>query len=395
MKKKLLLIVISISLLGLLGGCGKKVDNGKADTTDKNTEESKTDDNSTEDNSVGDISEDIGTDIESELVVVEKEDFVAKDYITLGNYKGIEYTVQKLEVSDDDVEDAINEELQAAAEEKDVTDRTVVENGDTVNIDYEGLKDGVAFAGGTAAGQNLIIGSGSFIPGFEEGLIGATVGEKIDLDITFPEAYQQSPELAGQPVVFKVTVNAIKEIVIPELTQEYVKDTLGLDNIKAYKEEVRKELEDANEATMDNERINNIFQQIIEASVVSSYPQSLIDFYKAELKNNYIQYAYYNYGMKYADFLEASGVTEEEFDADALSYAENMAKQEMVFTGIIETENLGLTDEEFETGVAKIAADYEYATTEELLASIEEDQIRESLLWQKVLDLVVAEAKEK
>ncbi|NLZ82902.1 MAG: trigger factor [Clostridiales bacterium] len=395
MKKKLLLIVISISLLGLLGGCGKKVDNGKADTTDKNTEESKTDDNSTEDNSVGDISEDIGTDIESELVVVEKEDFVAKDYITLGNYKGIEYTVQKLEVSDDDVEDAINEELQAAAEEKDVTDRTVVENGDTVNIDYEGLKDGVAFAGGTAAGQNLIIGSGSFIPGFEEGLIGATVGEKIDLDITFPEAYQQSPELAGQPVVFKVTVNAIKEIVIPELTEEYVKDTLGLDNIKAYKEEVRKELEDANEATMDNERINNIFQQIIEASVVSSYPQSLIDFYKAELKNNYIQYAYYNYGMKYADFLEASGVTEEEFDADALSYAENMAKQEMVFTGIIETENLGLTDEEFETCVAKIAADYEYATTEELLASIEEDQIRESLLWQKVLDLVVAEAKEK
>lgn len=390
MKKRLLLLVISISLLGLLGGCGKKVDNTEVDTTDKNTEESPIDDNSDED-----VSEDISTDVQSELVVVEKEDYAVKDFITLGNYKGIEYSIQKLEVSDDDIDKAINEELQANSEEKEVTDRTVVENGDIVNIDYEGLKDGVAFAGGTAAGQNLIIGSGSFIPGFEEGLIGATVGQKIDLDITFPESYQQSPELAGQPVVFKVTVNAIKEIVVPELTEEYVKDTLGFDNIKAYKEEVRKELEDANEVTMDNERVNNIFQQIIEASVVSSYPQTLIDFYKAELKNNYIQYVYYNYGMKYADFLEASGVTEEEFEADALSYAENMAKQEMVFKGIVETENLGLTDEEYETGVAKIATDYGYATKEEFLAIAEENQIRESLLWQKVLDLVVAEAKEK
>lgn len=389
MKKRLLLLVISISLLGMLGGCGKKGDNTDTDTQDKQTE-----DKASDNNSVDGIPDDLEIDLESELVVVEKEDYVVADYITLGNYKGIEYTVQKLEVSDDDVEDAINEELQAASEEKDVTDRTVVENGDTVNIDYEGLKDGVAFAGGTAAGQNLVIGSGSFIPGFEEGLIGATVGDKIDLDITFPEVYQQSPELAGQPVVFKVTVNAIKEIVIPELTEEYVKDTLGFDNIKAYKEEVRKELQDANEATMDNERVENIFKQIVDASEISSYPQTLIDFYKAELKNYYIQYAAY-IQMDYAAFLEASGVTEAEFDADTVSYAEGMAKQELVLNAIIEAEKLTITDEEYETGLDKIASDYGYATTEEFLAIAEENQVKESLLWQKVLDLVVAEAKEK
>lgn len=389
MKKRLLLIVMCISLIGILGACGKKGDNTDTDTSDKQTE-----DNASGSDSGDDILDDVNFDINSQLVVVEKEDYVVTDYITLGNYKGIEYTIQKLEVTDEDVEDAINEELEANSEEKEVTDRTVVENGDIVNIDYEGLKDGVAFEGGTAAGQDLVIGSGSFIPGFEEGLIGATVGQKIDLDITFPEVYNQSPELAGQPVVFKVTVNGIKEVIVPELTEDYVKDVLGFDSIKAYKDEVRKELQDANEATMDNERVENIFQQIVEASEVSSYPKTLIDFYKAELKNYYIQYASY-FGMDYAAFLEASGVTEEEFDADAVSYAESMAKQELVLNAIKEVEKLTITDEEYKTGLDKIAADYGYATTEEFLAIAEEDQVRESLLWQKVLDLVVAEAKEK
>lgn len=389
MKKRLLLLVVSISLLGILGGCGNKGDKTDTDTTDSQTGDMTTD-NSTED----DILDDVNFDVNPELVVVKKEDYVVTDYITLGNYKGIEYTIQKLEVTDKDVEDAINEELEANSEEKEVTGRTVIENGDIVNIDYEGLKDGVAFEGGTATGQDLVIGSGSFIPGFEEGLIGATLGQKIDLDITFPEVYNQSPELAGQPVVFKVTVNSIKEVVVPELTEEYVKDVLGFDSIKAYKDDVRKELQDANEATMDNERVENIFQQIVEASEVSSYPKTLIDFYKAELKNYYIQYASY-FGMDYAAFLEASGVTEEEFDADAVSYAESMAKQELVLNAIKEAEGLTITDEEYKTGLDKIASDYGYNTTEEFLAIAEEDQIRESLLWQKVLDLVVAEAKEK
>lgn len=391
MKKRILLLVMTMSLIGILGGCGKKEDKANTDT---DTSDIQTEDNTSARDSEDDIVDDINTNTETGLIVVEKEDYVATDYITLGNYKGIEYTIQKLEVNDDDVEDAINEELQANSEEKEVTDRTVVENGDIVNIDYEGLKDGVAFAGGTAAGQDLVIGSGSFIPGFEEGLIGATVGQTIDLDITFPEVYNQSPDLAGQPVVFKVTVNSIKEVVVPELTKEYVKDTLGFDSIDAYRDDVRKELQDANEETMDNERVENIFQQIVDAAVVSSYPQTLIDFYKADLKNYYIQYASY-FGMDYAGFLEVSGITEEEFEVEAVSYAEAMAKQELVFNGIVEAEGLALTDEEYETGVAKIATDYGYATTEGFLADAEENKIRESLLWQKVLDLVVAEAKEK
>lgn len=381
MKKKLLLVVMCISLIGMLGACGKKEDKTDGDITDKLTEDDNTGD-------------DVLDDINSQLVVVEKEDYDVTDYITLGNYKGIEYTIQKLEVTDEDVEDAINEELEANSEEKEVTDRTVVENGDIVNIDYEGLKDGVAFEGGTAAGQDLVIGSGLFIPGFEEGLIGATVGQKIDLDITFPEVYKQSPELAGQPVVFKVTVNGIKEVIVPELTEDYVKDVLGFDSIKAYKEQVRKELQDANEATMDNERVENIFQQIVEASEVSSYPKTLIDFYKAEMKNWYIQYASY-LGMDFAAFMEASEITEEQFEEDAVSYAETMAKQELVLNAIKEAEKLTITDEEYETGIDKIAIDYGYATTEEFLAIAEEEQIKESIIWQKVLDLVVAEAKEK
>lgn len=377
MKKKLLLLVMCISLIGVLGGCGKKEDKTDGDTTDKLTEDDNT-----------------GDDLESQLVIVEKEDYVVADYITLGDYKGIEYTIQKLEVTDEDVEDAINEELEANSEEKEVTDRTIVEDGDIVNIDYEGLKDGVAFEGGTAANQDLVIGSGLFIPGFEEGLIGATVGQKIDLNITFPEVYNQSPELAGQPVVFKVTINGIKEKIVPELTEDYVKNVLEFDSIKAYKDQVREDLQEANETTMNNEKIENIFQKVVEASEVLSYPKTLIDFYKAERKNWYIQYASY-FGMDLAAFMEASEITEEQFEEDVVSYAEAMAKQELVLNAIKEAEKLTITDEEYETGLDKIATDYGYATTEEFLAIAEEDQVRESLLWQKVLDFVVAEAKEK
>ena len=145
---------------------------------------------------------------------------------------------------------------------------------------------------------------------------------------------------------------------------------------------------------MDNERVENIFQQIVEASEVSSYPKTLIDFYKAEMKNWYIQYASY-LGMDFAAFMEASEITEEQFEEDAVSYAETMAKQELVLNAIKEAEKLTITDEEYETGIDKIAIDYGYATTEEFLAIAEEEQIKESIIWQKVLDLVVAEAKEK
>ena len=382
MKKRMRLLVISLSLLMLLGGCGKKEGTAKDNTENQNTESDKKDAEGAADTA----------ETNPELITVTKEDYNVKDYITLGEYKGIQYTVKKLEVTDADVDSAIQKALQANATEQEIKDRDVVKNGDIVNIDYEGLKDGVAFDGGTAKGTDLEIGSGSFIPGFEEGLIGATVGKQVDVKTTFPEDYS-SKELAGQEVVFKVTVNSIKEKVVPELTEDYVKETLKFDTIDAYKKDTRKKLQDKNEAAMEDEKVNNVFQKVIDNAEIKSYPQNLIDFYKAEFKNMYIQYASY-YGMDFADFIAGSGITEEAFDTKASSYAESMAKQELVLNSIIEAEKLKLSEDEYQKGVEKLAKDYGYATSEEFLATAKEEQIRESLLWKKAVDIVLDEAVE-
>lgn len=148
----------------------------------------------------------------------------AEKYVTLGEYKGITATAEKQEVTDELVEELIADSyLAAKAEKLPVTGRTVQE-GDVVNIDFAGYRDGVAFEGGTAAGFDLTIGSGQFIAGFEEGLIGANIGDQLSLDLKFPDYYPGNPDLEGQPVVFEVTVNSIAESKNPELTDELVEE---------------------------------------------------------------------------------------------------------------------------------------------------------------------------
>lgn len=382
MKKKLFMLVMCLCVLALAGGCSKK-NNTSEDKVDENTQNTE----GTEDTDK--TTEETG----SEMIKVVKEAYEVNDYVTLGQYKGIEYSISKLEVTDADVDKAIEDELNAAATEQEVTDRNVVQNGDIVNIDYQGLKDGVAFEGGTAQGYDLEIGSGTFIPGFEEGLIGAKVGEQVDVNVSFPEDYQQSPELAGQPVVFKVTINSIKTLVVPELTEEYVKENLGFASIAEYKKDVREGLQAENEEAMEDEKIKKVLGKVIDNAEIKSYPQTLLDYYSADFKNYYIQYASY-FGMDFATFLSSSGITEEQLDQEALKYAEPMAEQELVLNAIIKAENLKLSDEEFQEGVEKLTEDYGYSTKEEFLAVAEEERVRETLLWQKAVEFILDAAIE-
>ncbi|MDE6963730.1 MAG: FKBP-type peptidyl-prolyl cis-trans isomerase, partial [Lachnospiraceae bacterium] len=167
-------------------------------------------------------------------------DFKAEDYVLLGEYKGIEVAVESPEVSDDYLESALSYMMMEAAEYVPVTERSV-ENGDRVIIDFEGKQDGVAFAGGTASGYELTIGSGQFIAGFEDGVIGMEIGETKDLDLKFPDPYNPNPDLSGAPVVFTVTLHEISEPEVPELTDEYVAG-LGLTDcstVSEYKDYVR------------------------------------------------------------------------------------------------------------------------------------------------------------
>lgn len=359
----------------LAGGCGKK-DNANTDSDTGNTSIVEQTDNTEE-------SEDIKAPV--------KEEYKVSDYITLGEYKGIEVTVDKLEVTEEDVDTAIKADLEAKASDKEVTGRPVKE-GDIVNIDYEGLKDGVAFDGGTAQGYDLEIGSGSFIPGFEDGLIGANVGDKLDLDITFPEDYPTA-DLAGQPVVFKVTVNAIKETVVPELTEEFVKENTEFDSVEAYRESNRVTLEEENKVTMEQDKVNKVFLKILENSTIKSVPQTLIDYYIYEMTSYYTQYAAM-FGVDFDGFLSASGITKDEFDTKAKEYAETMGKQELVINAIIEKEGFELSEDEYKDGLAKLVEDYGYESEEELLENADEAKLKESLLWQKVSDYVVEQSVE-
>ncbi len=377
MKKKLLFLVMSVSIMVLAWGCGKK---NVADELDSAAEPTVTE-------APADTE---GTDVTVAEAPV-KEAYEVSDYITLGEYKGLPVTYTKLEVTDADIDSAIKSELEGNAKEEEVTDRAV-QTGDIVNIDYEGLKDGVAFEGGTAQGSDLEIGSNSFIEGFEEGLIGAKVGDELSLDLTFPADYGNA-ELAGQAVVFKVKVNSIKVSVVPELTEDYVKNNTDYESIAAYKEGTRTELVKANENTMKNEKIKNLITTIVNSSTISSYPQSVVDYYAYEMESYYQQYASM-FGYELADFLAANGMTEEKYNEDKKSYAEDRTAQELVLNAIIKAENMQITDEEYKAGIATYVEEYGYESEEEFLQYATEEQIKESLIWEKAVNFILEKSVE-
>lgn len=382
MKKKVLLFTLSLCMILAAVGCKKDGD------TDTNPTPSETEGTDTTDGSETDETSDSAEAPEPVVNTVVKEEYKLVDYITLGKYKGIEVTVKQLEVTESDIDVAIQLELsESGSEPKEVTGRAI-QKGDTVNIDFEGLKDGVAFEGGTAQAQDLTIGSGAFIPGFEEQLIGANTGDKKAINVTFPDNYGNT-DLAGQPVVFNVTVNKIQQF---ELTEDYIKTNTGFDNVTAYRESVGKDLEDTNVLKMAAQKENDVYQAIIDGSEIT-VPQNLLDFYSEDIKVYYTNTAA-AYGMDLKSFLEIAGASEEVFEADVKEYAETMATKELVLGAIIEAEKLELSEEEYQEGVTKYAEQYGFESNEEFLANSDEDMLREDLLYRKALDFIVAQAVE-
>lgn len=384
MKKKVLFLVISLCMMMLAWGCGKK---NVASELDKVTKDNNVNAAVTE--------APAATGAATEQTAVKapvREKYEVSDYITLGEYKGVKATYDKLEVTDADVDDAIQGELSANATQEEVKDRAV-QNGDIVNIDYEGLKDGVAFNGGTAKAQDLEIGSNSFITGFEEGLVGHKIGEKVKLDLTFPEDYQ-SAELAGKAVVFNVTINSIKVSVLPELNDEYVKANTDYKTVAEYKEGTRKDLAASNEETMKNDKISSIIGTVVANSKISSYPQTLVDYYGYEMESYYSQYAQM-YGMELSAFLEANGMTQASYDENKKSYAEGRAAQELVLNSIIKAENITLSDAEYTKGLAEYMEKYNITTEDEFYQKYgTKEQVSESLLWEKAVNYLVDQSVE-
>ena len=312
--------------------------------------------------------------------------YKASDYVTLGDYTGLSVSVDTT-VSELEIDDRVRINLQQAGLESEELTEGTVQSGDVANIDYEGKKDGVPFENGTAEGYDLEIGSGSFIDGFEEGLIGVAIGDTVDLPLTFPENYH-SEKLAGADVVFTVTVNSVKRP--KELTDELVSELTDGEttSVAAYRSKVMDELIQEKKDNI-NETANAYLYQLISGnSTIDGYPEEVVT-YEAELMKEYYQEYAAEYGMEFADFLASFlGMTEEQFEAQAVVYAQSAMAQELLMNAIAEKEQLELTDEEYAQEGKDFAAKYGYESLEDLEAAYGKDGVRYAIQQDKVMEFL-------
>lgn len=313
---------------------------------------------------------------------------------TLGAYKGVAVTVEpKEEVTQEGIDAYIEQVLNAKAtfEEAD----KAIEEGDQVNINYVGKKDGKEFEGGSSAegGYDLVIGSHRLIDGFEEGLIGAKKGDTLDLNLTFPETYSAT-ELAGQDVVFTVTVNTVKESVVPELTDDYV-TTLQEDckTVDEYKEYIKGLLEDKAQYAYDQAVQEAAFEVVFNESVVSEPDQELIDSYYDKSISQADQYASY-YGTDRDTFIKQSlGMTTEEFEKEAKENAVISAKKELVIDAIAKKEKIKVKKSEITDFAKENMSYYGFDSEDALIQGMGEDEIEQYLIFDKVFKLLAENAK--
>ena len=380
-KKGLLILAVSAALLA--AGCSKKVEN--VDTTAASQETTVSE---SQEESQGETSQ------EPEQVpeiTTSPEDMrkLAGEQVSLGQYTGVEYKKQDPSVSDEDVELQISQILSQNPLVEDITGRAVAD-GDKINIDFVGKKDGVAFDGGTAESYDLVIGSNTFIDGFESGLIGANVGDVVELNLTFPENYG-NPDLNGQEVLFTVTVNGIKKETPAETFDDAFVARVSKEYKTAdeYRAAITADLQSQNEENAQNQQKSEVFSKVVEASQVGTLPQDRVD-YQAFYNKYQQQYQAAMFGMKLEDMLSMYGMTMEQFEQECREQAELYVKQDMIVYAIANQENIEVSDEDL-NGLAKA---YEFNTAEEMYAQYDKDDVYEAALFDNVIQFLMANAKE-
>ena len=318
----------------------------------------------------------------------------ASSYVTPCDYVGIvvEVSEEDYAVSETYVDYLVNYAVSSTSYEAEVTDRDDVQDGDIVNIDYVGTLDGEEFDGGSSEGYDLEIGSGTFIDGFEEGLIGATVGSTVDLELTFPEDYS-SEDLAGQDVIFTVTINSISEEVTPEFTDEWVLEQ-GIDGVETtddfwqyYYDYLA---EDAQESYED-EIQDQIIDYLLENSTFKKdLPQGMVDRMTETITEYYQEYADY-YGYDSLDeFMQYYFDTEEgEYESYITDRAEISVKQLLVTKAISDKEGLNPSKSEWETQLSIYAAYYGYDSIEDYKEAEDAESIRENMMYSNVLEFLM------
>lgn len=261
--------------------------------------------------------------------------------VELGQYKGVEIQREDRTVTDEEVQSAIDSRLEANPDWVEV--ERPAENGDTVNIDFVGIRDGEAFEGGTGENYDLVLGSGSFIDGFEEGLVGAVKGQELSLDLTFPDPYLNNPDLAGQPVVFDVTVNRVEEPQTPELNDAFVQRISDFDTVDAWEADLRSQLEDTKAQQADTQEENELFDAVVANATFTDIDNDVETEYQRVMDQNENLLALQ--GVTLDQYLSIFGVDQATYEESMHNQAEFNVKLELVLQAVYTQENLEIGDE--------------------------------------------------
>lgn len=313
-------------------------------------------------------------------------DYKIEDCVKLSDYKGLKLQMDISEVTDEEVDEYI-EYLVRPVEVED--DKAVLGEGDTANLDFVGTKDGEEFSGGSSTGFDLEIGSGAFIPGFEDGMIGMKKGEERDLELTFPEDYV-SEELAGQDVVFHVTLNAIKRM--PELTDDWVKDYTDGEykTVEEFHDVIREEMEAQNHSYAEAGLQTDAWTQILEESEFLAFPETRLE----ELREEYMGYVESEaemYSLTVDEYIEQMGMTKEQFDQINEAQVRTELQNELMMDALVEAEGISEKDPEYQEELKRLEETYGM-TEEELNENYGEDMVKRHLLSVVVINKVLSYA---
>lgn len=315
-----------------------------------------------------------------------------KPEVTLGDYKGLKVDKVSTRVTQKEVDEEIEKERERNARTIEVTDRAV-QDKDEVTLDFEGFVDGVAFEGGKGEDYPLTIGSGSFIPGFEEQLIGAEIDKEVEVNVTFPKEYH-SEELAGKDATFKCTVHTIKAKELPELDDEFASEVSECETMDAYRAEVKKNIKERKERTGKEKKENQAVDQAIENAQMD-IPEAMIEFQVRQMADDFAR-RIQQQGLTVEQYFQFTGMTAEKMMEEMRPQAEKSIKTRLVLEAIVKAENIEVSDERVEEELTKMAEAYqmEVEKLKEFMGENEKKQIKEDLAVQEAITLLVNESVE-
>ena len=332
------------------------------------------------------------TQIESGKPFIFTAEVAVKPEVTLGEYKGVEVEKSNVEVTDEDINKEVDKERENNSRTIDVDDRAV-ESGDIIKLDFDGSVDGVPFAGGKAENYTLTIGSGSFIPGFEDQLIGTKIGEDKDVTVTFPEDYHEK-SLAGKEAVFKCKVNAISVKELPEADDEFASEVSEFETLAEYKEDIKKKLTEKKEKAARAKKEAQAIEKAVENATME-IPDAMIDTQVQSMMEDFAR-RMQSQGLSLEQYFQFTGMDVKKMHDQMKPEALKRIQNSLVLEAVAKAENIEISDEKVDEEIAKMAEAYkmEVEKLKGIIGDSERDQMKKDLAVQAAADLIADAAKE-